>query len=141
MPAKIAEVVLTRRIGWIFCAFIVAALWDWPTLVRADDGAIAVSPTTQGEVAAYLQLIKNTRPGAFAVSPDGVNSFYTWCEDLSCNVTNYSNIALKGCQSIAGGECVILYFRNQPRMGMSVNAALADKGRHGSQKQYHYEFP
>src|SRR5262249_8195886 len=39
---------------------------------------VALSPATQGEVTAYLQRVKVTRPGAFAVSPDGRNSFYTW---------------------------------------------------------------
>jgi hypothetical protein len=34
---------------------------------------IALSPATQGELAQYLGRVKVTRPGAFAVSPEGRN--------------------------------------------------------------------
>lgn len=106
----------------------------------AQNAAVAISPATQGEIAEYLKLVRNTRPGAFAVSPDGLNSFYTWCEDLSCNVTNYSAIALRGCRSLSGADCLILYFRNDQRRPFNADVSINAAGRHGFQKQYRVDF-
>ena len=124
--------------GLVLLAAVLAQLTGARAVV-AQESSIAISPASQGEVAAYLQKVKNTRPGAFAVSQDGMDTFYAWCEDLVCNTTNYSNIAMRGCRSLSGGQCVILYFRNDQRLAISVSAD-AGAGRHGSQKQYHYEF-
>ncbi|HEU4826292.1 MAG TPA: hypothetical protein VFS85_07430 [Dongiaceae bacterium] len=100
---------------------------------------IALSPATQGELAAYLGKVKVTRPGAFAVSPDGRNSFYTWCSDTACMTSNYSIPALRRCQSLAGTECLVLYVRNQPRFAFSRRVD-GRTGRHGSQEQPPLEF-
>jgi hypothetical protein len=96
---------------------------------------IAISPATQGELAAYLGRVKATRPGAFAVSPDGRNSFYTWCDQVACMTSDYSVRALRGCQSLAGTECLILYVRNQPRLASTRANDAAPGGQHGSEQQ------
>ena len=130
------------RLQWVTGLVLMAAMLAQLAVARtveAQESSIAITAASQGEVAAYLQKVKNTRPGAFAVSPDGIDTFYTWCEDLVCNTTNYSNIAMRGCQSLAGTKCVILYFRNDQRVAFTVSADT-NAGRHGSQKQYHYEF-
>ena len=101
---------------------------------------IALSPATQGELTAYLQRVKVTRPGAFAVSPDGRNSFYTWCDDTACMTSNYSHPALRGCQALAGTECLILYVRNQPRLVSTRADNAAPGGQHGSQQQQRIEW-
>jgi hypothetical protein len=102
-------------------------------------GPIAVSPETEGEISAYLRKVRVTRPGAFAVSPDGLNSFYTWCDDTACATANYSMPALRGCQSLAGQPCVVLYVRQEPRLqyGRSGTAAA---GRHGSEEQRRIDY-
>lgn len=102
-------------------------------------GPIAVSPQTQGEINAYLRKVKVTRPGAFAVSPDGLNSFYTWCDDTACATSNYSFPALRGCQAFSGAACVVLYVRHEARLQYSVGATAAE-GRHGSEEQRRIDY-
>jgi hypothetical protein len=70
---------------------------------------------------------------------DGLDTYYTWCEDTMCNVANYSNIAKRGCQSLSGAKCIVLYFRNEQRLAITV-LSEAGAGRHGKQKQYQYDF-
>jgi hypothetical protein len=101
---------------------------------------IALSPATQGALTAYLGKVKVTRPGAFAVSPDGRNSFYTWCDDTACTTSNYSIPALRGCRGLAGTECVVLYVRNQARLTTTRDANAAPGGQHGSQQQPRIEW-
>ena len=101
---------------------------------------IALSPATQGELAAYLAKVKVTRPGAFAVSPDGLNSFYTWCDDTMCATSNYSFPALRGCQSLAGTQCLVLYVRNEPRLTYTRAENAAPGGQHGSEQQRRIDF-
>lgn len=100
----------------------------------APTGPIAISPQTQGEVSAYLRKVKVTRPGAFAVSQDGLNSFYSWCDDTACATASYSAAALRGCQSLTGAPCVVLYVRREARVQHSVSETAA-AGRHGSAEQ------
>ena len=101
---------------------------------------IAVTPETQGEIAKYLRIVKSTRPGAFAVSADGRNSYFTYCEEIACAASNYSQPALRGCQSFSGAPCVILYVRNEPRMAIGRTETAAADGRHGSEEQRELDF-
>jgi hypothetical protein len=102
-------------------------------------GPIAISPQTEGELSAYLRKVKVTRPGAFAVSLDGLNSFYTWCDDTICGTTSYTAPALRGCQGLAGQSCVILYVRHEPRLTYSSGNS-AGEGRHGSEEQRRIDY-
>lgn len=102
-------------------------------------GPIAISPQTESELSAYLRKVKVTRPGAFAVSPDGLNSFYTWCDDTICGTTSYTIPALRGCQDLAGQACVILYVRHEARLTHSRNDG-AGAGRHGSEEQRRIDY-
>jgi hypothetical protein len=102
-------------------------------------GPIAISPQTDGALSAYLRKVKVTRPGAFAVSPDGLNSFYTWCDDTACATANYSAPALRGCQALAGTPCVVLYVRHEPRLQYSKSETAAP-GRHGSEEQRRIDY-
>ena len=102
-------------------------------------GPIAISPQTDGVLAAYLRKVKVTRPGAFAVSPDGLNSFYTWCDDTACATSSYTMPALRGCQGLAGQPCVILYVRHEPRLVFSRSVSAAE-GRHGSEEQRRIDY-
>lgn len=102
-------------------------------------GPVAISPQTEGELSAYLRKVKVTRPGAFAVSPDGLNSFYTWCDDTVCGTTSYTMPALRGCQGLAGQPCVILYVRHEPRLVYSRSDS-AGQGRHGSEEQRRIDY-
>ncbi len=105
----------------------------------ATDAPQSIGETTSGELVAYLARVKSTRPGAFAVSSDGADSFYAWCDDITCMTSNYSIPALNGCRSISGKECFVLYSRNQPRFAFSRRVD-GKTGRHGSQEQPAIEF-
>ena len=101
---------------------------------------IALSPASSGELDTYLRKVKVTRPGAFAVSPDGRDTFYTWCDDISCATTDYAGKALRRCQSFSGAPCVVLYVRNQPRILSTRAADAAPGGQHGSEEQQPVDF-
>jgi hypothetical protein len=105
----------------------------------ATDAPQSIGETTSGELLAYLAKVKSTRPGAFAVSSDGADSFYAWCDDINCMTTNYSIPALNGCRSVSGKECYVLYVRNQPRFAFSRRVD-GRTGRHGAQEQPPLEF-
>lgn len=109
------------------------------TVSPATGAPLSISNATSSELTRYLALVKVTRPGAFAISADGRDSFFTWCEETVCKVSNYSIPALAGCRSLSGQDCVVLYVRNQPRFAFS-RTVDAEPGRHGSQKQQTYEF-
>lgn len=109
-----------------------------PSAAPPPDGPIAITRQTDAELAVYLRKVRVTRPGAFAVSPDGRNSFYTWCDNTVCAVSNYSIPALRRCQSLSGTPCLILYVRNQPRLAFTQNGGDAP-GRHGSEQQRRIE--
>lgn len=129
---------LLRRAAALLPAMILAGCTGAPA--PTDSGPpIAISPATQGELASYLQKVKVTRPGAFAVSVDGRNSFYTWCDDTVCMISTYSIPALRGCQSFGGKECIVLYVRNEPRRAFT-RASDAAPGQHGSEEQMRVEF-
>ena len=121
-----------------FLALLMLAACAGPAATPAS-GPIAISPQTDGALAAYLRKVKVTRPGAFAVSPDGLNSFYTWCDDTACATSNYSAPALRGCQAFSGAPCVVLYVRHEARLQYSVSATPAD-GRHGSEEQRRIDY-
>jgi hypothetical protein len=99
----------------------------------------SIGESASGALIAYLARVKSTRPGAFAVSADGADSFYAWCDDIACVTQNYSMPALNGCRSISGKECFVLYVRNQPRFAFSRRVD-GPTGRHGSQEQPSIEF-
>jgi len=136
-------VVHTSRIAAAFLAFAIAApvAGCAATAQTPPTGTpIAISPATEGAIAAYLRTVKVTRPGAFAVSPDGRDSYYTFCDDTMCATSNYSIPALRGCQSLAGTPCVILYVRNEQRVPFTVNANAAPGGQHKSEEQRQLNF-
>ena len=101
---------------------------------------VAITPETNAEISKYLRVVKSTRPGAFAVSADGRNSFFTYCEEISCAAPSYTQPALRGCQSFSGAPCVILYVRNEPRMAIGRTETAAADGRHGSEEQRELDF-
>jgi hypothetical protein len=116
-----------------------AACTAGPAPAPSPTGPIAISPQTEGEISAYLRKVKVTRPGAFAVSPDGLNSFYTWCDDTACATANYSAPALRGCQGLAGMPCIVLYVRHEPRLQYS-RSETTTPGRHGSEEQRRIDY-
>jgi hypothetical protein len=101
---------------------------------------VAISPETNAEISKYLRIVKSTRPGAFAVSADGRDSFFTYCEEISCAAPSYTQPALRGCQSYSGAPCTILFTRNEPRLAFTRAEAAGTGGRHGSEEQRELDF-
>jgi hypothetical protein len=95
---------------------------------------LEISPGTQGALDAYLRSVKVTRPGAFAVSEDGRDSYYVWCEEFSCDAVSYATPAIQLCRSISGKPCLALFVRNQPRVAFTRALDGDGTGRHGSRK-------
>jgi hypothetical protein len=111
-----------------------------PYAAPPSTAPIAITPETNAEIAKYLRIVKATRPGAFAVSPDGRNSYFTYCEEISCATSNYSQPALRGCQSFSGAPCIILYVRSEPRSAVTRTETAGTGGRHGSEEQRELDF-
>jgi hypothetical protein len=101
---------------------------------------IAITPETNAEISKYLRIVKSTRPGAFAVSADGRDSFFTYCEDISCAAPSYTQPALRGCQSYSGAPCIILFSRTEPRVAFTRTENAGTGGRHGSEEQRELDF-
>ena len=129
---------LASRIAAALCVLALSACAG-PAVAPSPTGQITISPQTEGALSASLRKVKVTRPGAFAVSPDGLNSFYTWCGDTACAIANYSIPALRGCQSLAGTPCAILYVRHEPRL-QYTRSETAAPGRHGSEEQRRIDY-
>lgn len=121
-------------------AFLTACAANTDRQQQAPAGAPqSIGETTSGQLVQYLARVKSTRPGAFAVSSDGADSFYAWCDDINCMTQNYSLPALEGCRGISGKECFVLYVRNQPRFAFSRRVD-GQTGRHGNEEQPAIEF-
>lgn len=74
-------------------------------------GKITLTNETWGYYQQYAEAIKPNRPGAFAVSVDGRNSYYIWCKELMCmGGPTYKHDALVACERY-GKDCVVFAFR------------------------------
>lgn len=132
------------RISMMAAAFLALGLavsgCASPYAAPAPAAPIAITPQTDAALGTYLRTVKVTRPGAFAVSPDGLNSFYTYCGNIRCAVTNYGFLALRGCHGLSGTPCVLLYVRDEPRLAIVRGENAASGGRHGSERQRELDF-
>ena len=94
--------------------------------------SVEISLATQESLGAYLKDVRNTRPGAFAVSEDGMNSYYVWCDEIGCYEISYAIPAIAGCESLSGQHCVALYVRDQARFSFTRATDKTGAGKHGS---------
>jgi hypothetical protein len=130
----------TRTIAATLLAALVLGACAAPNAAPPTKTPVAITPETNAEIAKYLRIVKATRPGAFAVSPDGRNSFFTYCEEISCAAPSYTQPALRGCQSISGTPCIVLFSRNEPRVAFARAENAGIGGRHGSEEQRELDF-
>jgi hypothetical protein len=133
-------VIHTRKIAVLAPILLALGACAAPYAASPTAAPITITPETNAEIAKYLRIVKATRPGAFAVSPDGRNSFFTYCEEVACAVSNYSQPALRGCQSFTGAPCLILFVRQEPRAAFTRSENSGTGGRHGSQEQRELDF-
>jgi len=70
--------------------------------------AITLSQRTATHFKEYMSRMHGFEHGAFAVSPDGRFSFYTYCSEGNCEIAELNVDALNGCKNLAGTDCVLL---------------------------------
>ena len=71
--------------------------------------AITLSAETNELFSHYLEQMTSGGQGAFAISPDGVYGFYTYCTgDGRCGDSELKGMAQNGCKRRAHADCVIL---------------------------------
>ena len=80
----------------------------WGCANTANEEPIYISPRTNTALQSYFDKVGTVGSGAFAVSPDGHYSFYSYCIDSSCGGISLIQDALLHCQKMAGTKCVIL---------------------------------
>lgn len=115
-------------------SFVMAGCVAGPAVSEVSGKPIEISTGTQSALASYLQQVKTTRPGAFAVSEDGKDSYAYWCEEMVCTAISYATPAVDYCQSLSGKPCVALYVRNAPRYAYTQARFGEGEGKHGSKK-------
>jgi len=83
-------------------------------------GKITLSRETASSFQQYMSRIGNNQPGAFAVSLNGRNSYYVWCQAIRCmGGPTYKQDALRACEEY-GEDCVILAYRNKAVIAYDV---------------------
>ncbi len=97
----------------------------------AGQDPLVISQSTDAALQQYLAKIYPNLRGAFAVSPDGQNSFYLFCPDISCNPPLYGGLAKTQCYSLTGAECILLYVGRDPRYAYTVSPTKTSVGHHG----------
>lgn len=115
-------------------SFVMAGCVAGPAVSEVNGKPIEISTGTQSALATYLQDVKTTRPGAFAVSEDGKDSYAFWCEEMTCTAISYATPAVDYCQSLSGKPCVALYVRDAARYTFTQAQHGQDQGKHGSKK-------
>ena len=100
----------------------------------AGQEPLVISQSTNSALQQYLRHVLPNRGGAFAVSPDGLNSYYVYCPEITCSPNLFGGIAKKQCQSLSGQECMLFYVRNEPRRAYTVATEKTVAGRHGSRR-------
>ncbi len=73
----------------------------------------------------YLGNIGNgKRPGAFVISKDGENAYYTWCPDTRCmGGLTYSQESLNRCEQEYDTDCVVFAVRDDIKVEYEIAAA------------------
>ncbi|HEX9449410.1 MAG TPA: hypothetical protein VF920_15590 [Dongiaceae bacterium] len=79
-----------------------------PACATPDGPAITISQRTNAHFQEYMSRMHGIEHGAFAVSPDGEHSFYTYCYQGNCESAQLNFEALNGCRNLAKTDCVIL---------------------------------
>jgi hypothetical protein len=76
----------------------------------------------------YQKYLRNIgdgrRPGAFVISKDGENAYYTWCADTQCmGGMTYSQESLNRCEQEYDTDCVVFAVRDDIRVEYEIAAA------------------
>lgn len=124
---------MLRTIGSALAAAVLVAACTSARMPAPVPGEtpLEISQATNEALQEYLALIYPNKRGAFAVSPDGLNSYTYYCPEISCQSNLFGGIATSQCESLSGQECVLLYASREPRIAYSVAATKGATGKHG----------
>lgn len=68
----------------------------------------------------YLKTIGSTRRGAFAVGPDGVGSYFIYCEESNCLTNTLIQEALTECRKLTEKQCIVMAYGREERIEYTV---------------------
>lgn len=101
-------------------ALSVILLWLASGAAPAKADEIALHPEVW---AAFESYRAEHRPGAFAVSEDGVRYGQSLCRATRCNIFAEKNNALRDCRRDGGGACVVFATARDVRLAYRVMSA------------------
>jgi hypothetical protein len=103
----------SSRIGAAVAALLVASALA--IHARADTKYV-INHEVWGGYQEYLKTIGSTKAGAFAITADGGNYFYSWCPGLHClGGTSWGHRAKSKCEAEYGVECIVFAVRRDIR--------------------------
>jgi hypothetical protein len=112
-----------RILGLTLASLVLAAgLGRQPS---AADDVLVISP----QVFEYYEktYLKNKRPGAMAVSADGLSAGYSYCPDYRCKLNpSARNLALRSCTKAGGRDCQIFAVGRDIVVDYRVDDSLND---------------
>lgn len=70
----------------------------------------------------YLDKIGHgRRPGAYAITTDGLGAYYVWCPDTRCRAgATYSHEAKQDCEREYGTDCVVFAIRDEIKVRYEI---------------------
>lgn len=73
----------------------------------------------------YLDKIGHgRRPGAFAITTDGLGASYSWCPEQRCRTSmNLSTKVIQDCEEAYQTDCVIFAIRDEIRVTYEISRA------------------
>src|SRR5262245_30275180 len=116
------------RLWMLLVGFIAAmAVFVLRCPQAAADDPLVLSPDVMADFARYKA---RSKPLYFAVSTDGLFSWWSYCMDYNCQATqSYRQEAIERCKQEGGTDCVILAVGNdvqlEYRVGDPATLALA----------------
>lgn len=108
-----------RALGLAAAALGFAAAFAGPA--RADETYL-IDGSIWDYYQGYLDRIGHgQRPGAFAITTDGLGAVYSWCEEQRCRTTmNISTRVVQNCEETYRTDCVVFAIRDDIRVKYEI---------------------
>jgi hypothetical protein len=120
-------VVARRLAAYLIAAVAIVVVMLAQSPRASADETIQISDWSFKNYQKYLKTIGSTKKGAFAVSDDGGNSYFTYCYEANCLDNSLARDAIKGCESLTGLKCLILAYGREERMKFTVVAGRSQE--------------
>jgi hypothetical protein len=114
---------MTRKsIAGVFAVLVgTAALPYAGTAAQAEDTYL-IHGGVWDYCQSYLDKIGHgVRPGAFAITTDGLGAAYSWCPDQRCRASGtYSGQAKQSCEQSYDTDCVVFAIRDEIKVPYEI---------------------